>query len=219
MTNPSDSGNIFDLLLLPYLRRHCMATVCLSMLPAAGDAAAVDELRCCCCCCWRCHRQPWLLVLCGLNLLSLPSTQYYSNFLSHTLKYTQITGEYAAIGEFAFHGECFKCCKCSKELAGAQYVEEKGDFYCEDDYFETFNPKCGHCKLAIKGQYINALDQSWCPDHFVCATCEQPFADGAYLKHEQRPYCKKCYGAATATNCGKCDSLIEGQTFEALGTS
>jgi hypothetical protein len=84
-----------------------------------------------------------------------------------------------------------------------QYVAKEGKFYCEKDYYEHFNPKCGHCEQTIVGPYINAMDKSWCPDHFVCTTCEEGFTDGKFLRHEDRPYCKTCYGDVTSTNCGK----------------
>ena len=70
---------------------------------------------------------------------------------------------------------------------------------------------------TIVGPYINAMDQSWCPDHFVCNTCEEQFVDGKFLRHQDKPYCKTCYGDVTSTNCGKCGEFIEGEVFEALG--
>lgn len=128
-----------------------------------------------------------------------------------------ITDQYANVGEHSFHASCFKCATCSEDLVGKAYVEEAGDYYCENDYYEKFSPKCGHCETAIRGAYMSALDQSWCPDHFLCHQCDAGFPDGQYLKHENKPYCKACYGKVTDSNCAKCGELMDGAVFEANG--
>ena len=50
-----------------------------------------------------------------------------------------------------------------------------------------FNPRCGQCSEVIKGAYISALDQSWHPEHFVCAHCSEPFGGNQFRKHDNKP--------------------------------
>jgi len=115
-----------------------------------------------------------------------------------------------------FHADCFRCITCNNPLGGKAFIEKDGKFYCEDDYYTEFNPRCGHCNEVIKGQYISALGQSWHPDHFVCTECGQPFEGNQFHKHNDKPYCEKHFNELFAEVCAKCGDRIEGQVFEAL---
>lgn len=116
-----------------------------------------------------------------------------------------------------FHADHFRCAKCHTTLGGKPFIEKDDQFYCEDDYYSAFNPKCGHCKEVIKGQYVSALDQSWHPEHFVCTKCSQPFSSNQFMKHEGKPYCEEHYRALFAVACHKCSKIIDGQVFEFMG--
>jgi len=115
-----------------------------------------------------------------------------------------------------FHADCFRCFKCNQALGGKAFIEKDGKFYCEDCYYNEFNPRCGHCGEVIKGQYISALNQSWHPDHFVCTECGQPFEGNQFHKHNDKPYCDKHFNELFAEVCAKCGQKIDGQVFEAL---
>jgi len=115
-----------------------------------------------------------------------------------------------------FHADCFRCITCNNPLGGKAFIEKDGKFYCEDDYYTEFNPRCGHCNEIIKGQYISALGQSWHPDHFVCTECGQPFEGNQFHKHNDKPYCERHFNELFAEVCAKCGQKIEGQVFEAL---
>jgi hypothetical protein len=115
-----------------------------------------------------------------------------------------------------YHNACFACEGCNVSLAGNPFLAKEGSNYCQNCYYEKFNPKCGHCKEIIKGQYISALGKSWHPEHFVCTTCSCAL-DGAYFKHDDMPYCQEHYQELFGAKCAKCDKVITGQIFEALG--
>jgi len=102
------------------------------------------------------------------------------------------------------------------ELGGKAFIEKDGSFYCEADYYSSFNPKCGQCGEVIKGQYIQALDQSWHPEHFVCSECSNPFPGNQFRKHNQKPYCDSCFGRLYSEKCAKCQKAIDGAVFEAM---
>lgn len=115
-----------------------------------------------------------------------------------------------------FHPHHFQCGVCKCELGGRAYMEKGDVFYCEDDYYTLFNPKCGQCAETIKGAYISALDQSWHPDHFVCTHCAEPFGGNQFRKHDNKPYCEKHFEELFAPKCASCGLGIAGQVFEAL---
>lgn len=115
-----------------------------------------------------------------------------------------------------FHADHFRCDTCKQPLGGKPFIEKDDKFFCEDDYYAAFNPRCGHCGEVIKGQYISALDQSWHPDHFVCSECSSPFTGNQFRKHGNKPYCEEHFRQLFAENCAKCGKVIEGQVFEAL---
>jgi paxillin len=115
-----------------------------------------------------------------------------------------------------FHADHFRCDTCNQPLGGKPFIEKDDKFFCEDDYYAAFNPRCGHCTEVIKGQYISALDQSWHPHHFVCSECAQPFTGNQFRKHNNKPYCEEHFRQLFAENCAKCGKVIEGQVFEAL---
>jgi len=99
---------------------------------------------------------------------------------------------------------------------GKAFIEKDGTFYCENDYYQNFNPKCGQCGEVIKGQYIQALDQAWHPEHFVCSECSNPFPGNQFRKHGTKPYCDSCFGKLYSEKCAKCQKQIDGAVFEAM---
>lgn len=68
----------------------------------------------------------------------------------------------------------------------------------------------------ITGPFIQALNQSWHPDHFVCTECGAPFEGSSFYKHDEKPYCEKHYNLLFSENCAKCGKGIDGEVFEAL---
>lgn len=124
---------------------------------------------------------------------------------------------YVTVKEVKYHADCFKCKVCSGGLAGKPFFEKDGTFYCENDYLQTFGSVCAHCDQLIKGQYIEALDKTWCANHFVCSGCGNEFKGDLFRRHEERPWCDDCFLAQVADSCGKCHKPVTGQCFEAVG--
>lgn len=128
-----------------------------------------------------------------------------------------IVDKFLVAKEKTFCIGCFNCKVCSDSLAGKPFIEKEEAFYCEDCYYRTFNPPCGACNDVIKGQYITALDKAWHSDCFKCTECSNPFTGNSFRKHENRPYCDGCYNKLFGQACSKCNQMIEGQVFEAMG--
>jgi len=125
------------------------------------------------------------------------------------------SNKYVVIKDVRFHADCFKCKTCGMALGGKPYIRFEGDFLCQDDYYALQGNKCAHCEIIIKGQYVEAMDTTWCPDHFVCATCGQPFPDDQFFKYEGHPYCKRDYRILTSENCATCgEQILDGEMME-----
>jgi len=115
-----------------------------------------------------------------------------------------------------FHPDCFNCLICKTPLGGKPFIEKDGKFYCDNDYYNAFNPRCGKCEQVIKGQYVSALGQTWHPEHFTCTICSEPFVGNQFHKRDNKPYCEKHFEENFAEKCAKCNEVIKGQVFEAL---
>jgi len=55
-------------------------------------------------------------------------------------------------------------------------------------------PICAACGQPITTRAVTALDRAWHPEHFVCAACGKPIGRASFYAHEDKPYCKACYG-------------------------
>lgn len=61
------------------------------------------------------------------------------------------------------------------------------------------------------GTAIKALNKYWHREHFNCATCSKPFADGKFFESDGLPYCQDHYHAKRGTVCGKCHKCVGGR--------
>ena len=118
--------------------------------------------------------------------------------------------------EQIFHPNHFLCHTCHTPLGGKPYLEHGAQFYCENDYYEQFNPKCHTCHATIKGAYVSALNASYHPNCFTCAHCQQPFTDSHYRQHGGQPYCEAHFAQLCAPSCAACSKPITSAIFEAL---
>ena len=102
-------------------------------------------------------------------------------------------------------------------LAGVPYIERADQYYCEKDYHEQYSPKCGKCQEVLKGPYVQALEQTWHPQCFVCSVCCAPFTTtNTFRKYENKPFCEKHYLEMFAEKCYRCNLPIQKAVFEAL---
>ncbi|XP_046916697.2 Z band alternatively spliced PDZ-motif protein 52 isoform X2 [Dermatophagoides farinae] len=80
-------------------------------------------------------------------------------------------------------------------------------------------PFCGYCSQPIRGQYIMALNKTWCPNHFICANnlCKRSLEQNGFVEEQDRLYCENCYETHFAPSCAKCFQRIKGDCLNALG--
>jgi len=121
----------------------------------------------------------------------------------------------SALGQ-NWHPECFVCFDCGNDFGEDGFHDKDDQAYCKDCYFGMFAPKCAGCKHPITDNYISSLDAQWHPGCFVCATCNQPFADGNFFEHEGQPYCETHFHALKGSLCAGCSKPISGRCITAM---
>ncbi|KAF0301187.1 PDZ and LIM domain protein Zasp [Amphibalanus amphitrite] len=82
-------------------------------------------------------------------------------------------------------------------------------------------PVCHTCGNQIRGPFITALGQCWCPACFVCATanCRCELEHIGFVEVDGQTYCEKCWETSLAPICFKCQKRIKGDCLKAIGKS
>ncbi|XP_065055496.1 paxillin-like isoform X1 [Rhopilema esculentum] len=115
-----------------------------------------------------------------------------------------------------WHPEHFTCAVCEVPLGTKTFFERDGKPYCEQDYHEQFAPRCSYCEGPILDSCVTAMDQTWHPEHFVCAQCGKPFGESGYHEKDGKPYCRDDYYGLFAPKCSGCDRAIMDNYITAL---
>ncbi|KAM9223683.1 leupaxin [Leptosomus discolor] len=120
-----------------------------------------------------------------------------------------------ALGK-AWHPEHFTCARCGQELGGQPFFERGGLAYCEEDYHQSFSPRCAYCAGPIHEKVLTALDQTWHPEHFFCAHCGKVFGDDGFHERNGKPYCRQDFLAMFAPKCQGCERPVTDNYLSAL---
>ncbi|KAK8050392.1 hypothetical protein PG994_012122 [Apiospora phragmitis] len=109
---------------------------------------------------------------------------------------TPILGEHiVALGAHWHYGHFF-CAECGDPFEhGMTHIEKDGYAWCincQTKRTERRAPKCKRCKVAVIGQYVQALGGEWHDECFRCGTCGGGFADGQIFPAGDRILCKTC---------------------------
>lgn len=116
-----------------------------------------------------------------------------------------------------YHKEHFTCAHCHQELGTRNFYEKDNLPYCEKDYQQLFSPKCAACGEPILDKVTIALDQTFHPEHFVCAHCGCQFdIDDGFHEKDGKPYCKNDFFELFANKCAGCNLPITANYITAL---
>ncbi|XP_025113580.1 PDZ and LIM domain protein 7-like isoform X2 [Pomacea canaliculata] len=79
-------------------------------------------------------------------------------------------------------------------------------------------PVCSSCGSPIRGPFVTAVGNCWCPDHFVCANpqCGIKLIDIGFVEEGGFLYCERDYERYLAPHCKKCNAAIIGECVNAL---
>ncbi|XP_032453054.1 PDZ and LIM domain protein Zasp isoform X7 [Nasonia vitripennis] len=80
-------------------------------------------------------------------------------------------------------------------------------------------PLCAACNSQVRGPFISALGQIWCPEHFVCVNpqCRRGLQDIGFVEEKGQLYCEYCFERFIAPSCNKCNNKIKGDCLNAIG--
>ncbi len=70
---------------------------------------------------------------------------------------------------------------------------------------------CKSCAQAIHGNYLNALNADWHPEHFCCVVCQQPVTEPSFYVHAGQPCHQHCYENTLAPRCTICHKALLGK--------
>ncbi|KAK3394843.1 hypothetical protein B0H63DRAFT_462143 [Podospora didyma] len=95
---------------------------------------------------------------------------------------TPIMGEHVVALGAHWHFGHFFCAECGDPFErGMTHIEKDGYAWCvscQTKRTERRAPKCRKCRMAVIGQYVQALGGEWHDDCFRCASCGDGFSDG-----------------------------------------
>jgi len=82
-------------------------------------------------------------------------------------------------------------------------------------------PVCATCGNQIRGPFITALGQCWCPGCFLCSTpqCRQSLEFVGFVEVEGKVHCETCWEHSMAPSCKKCNKRIKEDCLKAIGQS
>lgn len=103
-----------------------------------------------------------------------------------------------------FHSEHFVCNVCKKSLKNVETFDRDDKLWCERDYHLTYSPQCGFCHEPIKENAVEALGQSFHPEHFFCAQCGMNLAQETFMECQGKPFCAEDYATIFASRCVHC---------------
>ncbi|XP_077405351.1 LIM domain-containing protein 1 isoform X3 [Vanacampus margaritifer] len=117
-----------------------------------------------------------------------------------------------AMGQL-FHGTCFTCSVCSKNLHGKPFYTVSGIFYCEEDFlYSGVHPSpevCYSCGQLIEDMVLQARGKSYHSACFRCAVCKQSLEDLPFtVGTDKKVYCIKDYHKVQAPCCAACNKPI-----------
>lgn len=108
-------------------------------------------------------------------------------------------GQVIKLGDRIWHANCFKCNYCGIGLSGQTYLEQKGKYYCKNDYWNHIATRCNRCDQQVSGRaynLTNPLDGSVLTYHmkcYKCAMCEERLKGKSSRVVRGDIYCDKCY--------------------------
>ncbi|XP_013392482.1 PDZ and LIM domain protein 5 isoform X2 [Lingula anatina] len=110
---------------------------------------------------------------------------------------------------------------CRTKLMDTGFIEVNGKLYCENDYAKYFAPSCNKCNKPVVGDCINALNQQFHPECFLCAHCKGSIGGSVFHIENGMVYCERDWQALFQTKCISCEFPIEpgDRWVEALGSN
>nr|CAD7432149.1 unnamed protein product [Timema monikensis] len=75
---------------------------------------------------------------------------------------------------------------------------------------------CHSCQKPVTGKIISALGKTWHPEHFKCASCNEPITSDKFNQQDGKPYCEDDYANLFLKRCAECKEPIKEKVIMAL---
>ncbi|XP_002738353.1 leupaxin-like [Saccoglossus kowalevskii] len=116
--------------------------------------------------------------------------------------YESVTGEIVTALDKKWHPHCFVCNHCRKPFGGDGFMVKDDKPYCKKDYQVLFcggkdvkvvsSDICYGCDQKLGSKWVEAMNQNWHPDCFVCQKCREKLSGEKFYNESGKPVCTKC---------------------------
>jgi len=124
-----------------------------------------------------------------------------------------IVGDFITFQGLKVHAEHYRCEESGCELKAGNCHEYEGKIYSTSEYLKLMARICALCTKSIVGFSVTGGGKIWHPEHFVCFTCKEPFANSNFSEHLGKPYCELHYLQQFGNICHTCNKPIADSAF------
>ncbi|XP_070559677.1 leupaxin-like [Ptychodera flava] len=113
-----------------------------------------------------------------------------------------VTGEIVTALDRKWHPHCFVCTLCRNPFGSDGFMVKDEKPFCKKDYQEQFtggqdikivtSDTCYGCNEKLGSKWVEAMNQNWHPDCFVCSKCKESLSGEKFFNVEGKPVCTKC---------------------------
>lgn len=75
---------------------------------------------------------------------------------------------------------------------------------------------CAFCNKPIHGDVMQALGNTYHPEHFVCNSCQEPLGTKSFYESDGQPTCDRCYKNMFCPRCAFCNEAIPDRCITAM---
>jgi len=76
---------------------------------------------------------------------------------------------------------------------------------------------CQQCRKPILGEIVQAMGNTYHPEHFVCGNCHESLGNRNFFPHNNIPHCDRCFSELYCPKCAHCDKPVLDRCITALG--
>ncbi|VEL28369.1 unnamed protein product, partial [Protopolystoma xenopodis] len=105
-----------------------------------------------------------------------------------------VVGTVVTALERQWHSGCFVCLHCQKPINDSTFrvADDDGQVYCEEDWQQLFQVKCGKCDKPIEeiDRFLEAFGKRFHAVCFTCAACMCPLEGKPFHARDGKAFCR-----------------------------
>ncbi|XP_062869946.1 four and a half LIM domains protein 1b isoform X2 [Trichomycterus rosablanca] len=109
-----------------------------------------------------------------------------------------------------WHGDCFRCAKCFKNLAKESFSLKDERILCEKCSSREDAPRCHACYRPILtgSEHVEYKGDVFHDECFTCYQCHKPIGSQSFITKNENVYCTSCHQRKFAKHCRGCEKVI-----------